>query len=135
MATTDQPQVPVPGQQPSAASLPTPSGEAAPAGPPAPRRHVGVIVGSIVGGLLLLAIAFGAGGLAGGVIGWTLGTHHGGGFVIDERGWPGQDERGWQQDGDGQMQREPGQPRERHDRFEQDGGRDDLPVPVPSPTS
>ena len=79
--------------------------------------HVGVIIASIVGGLVLLGLAFGSGA----VVGWVVGTHHGGRMVVQAvrrrpgwqqggEGWqPG--DRGWQQgDDQGHWRIEPGTP-------------------------
>ena len=110
MATTEQPHEPSPGQPDDAPTTPLPPAPplpqqpvyatapqpqqpvyaTAPAGaapltaPPAPPArsgsHVGVIIASIVGGLVLLGLAFGAGA----VFGWVAGTHHFGRVVAEQ---------------------------------------------------
>ena len=130
-ATAPQPQQPVYATAPAGAA-PVP---AAPAPPASSGSHVGVIIGSIVGGLVLLGLAFGAGA----VFGWVAGTHHFGRVVVEQGPWPGGDNRwhdegpGWQQDGQG-----PGKhdwsngPQQHHD--DEDGGGQGGGEPAPAPT-
>ncbi len=65
-AMTPGPPIPPPGTAPTAAWSPAP-----PAAPPRHGTPVGLIIGAIVGGIVLLCLAFGAGGLAG----WAVGSH------------------------------------------------------------
>ncbi|WP_243074220.1 hypothetical protein [Microbacterium sp. SS28] len=62
----------------------TPPPASAPAAP-ARRSHLGLIIGSIVGGVLLLGATF-AGGAA---VGWVLGSHHASGWAHVGPAFPG----------------------------------------------
>ncbi|KAA9111495.1 hypothetical protein [Microbacterium rhizomatis] len=61
---TDQPYPAAPHDQPQTTAPPTP--------PARGGSHVGLIIGSIVGGVLLLGLTFGGGA----VVGWAIATHH-----------------------------------------------------------
>ncbi len=113
--STDQPQQPGPGQAPPPQPV-TPAYSAAPrpeappaeystyaAAPtnPAPAAgsssHVGVIIASIVGGLLLLGLTFGGGA----VVGWVIGSHHAGREASQVQNWQGPGQPGRYHDGQG----------------------------------
>ncbi|GAA1961379.1 hypothetical protein [Microbacterium deminutum] len=144
--STDQPQQPGPAQPvqpaPTAYIVPPPSAAAAPGYPvysgaapsPAPpargsSSHIGVIVAAIIGGLVLLGLAFGAGG----VVGWVIGSHNAGREIAQVHIWQGPDGFGQQQGG--------GQGRGKHDGREQQippeepGQEQPTPVPTPAPTT
>ena len=69
--------------------------QAPPPEPPRRSSHLGVIIGSIIGGIALLCVTF-AGGAA---VGWWLGSHHGGSYITVHGPGFGDDDMppGWNQ--------------------------------------
>lgn len=132
-ATAPQPQQPVYATVPAGAA----PGTAPPAPPASSGSHVGVIIASIVGGLVLLGLAFGAGA----VFGWVAGTYHSGRVVAEQGPWWGGESRwhdegpGWRHDGQGPGQPQwPGGPQEhRHGDDGDQGHNGGEPAPAPTP--
>lgn len=84
-----------------------------------------MIIGSIVGGLVLLGLAFGSGA----VIGWTVGTHHAARVITQEQGWQGPGGFGRQHDGQGRWHQDERQ------QIRPGSPGDQQPTPIPIPTT
>jgi hypothetical protein len=123
---TAPPAAPARAQNPSTGTVP----EAAVAASPVEQKgsHAGLIAGSIAGGVLLLALAFG-GGTA---FGWALGLGHESGVSAEDR--PGLPDGRAGQDG---SRPGPGQDRDRGPGpwSNDDRGDRSTPDPTPSPTT